>query len=380
MIKIILLDIDGVLVHPGGYRAALRATFNHFINLMGLPDVDIPEDTLTGLEKRGISSEWDMVPLLLASLWTDILSHRPMQNLPSDVSLAAMEIGKHLNGYMPSKIMIPEFELVPVQYPAESALQGGCFPFIPMDLRRSLLHDSRNVRDSQIIRIFQHYSLGSRMFSQTYNLPAEVETESFLLIHDRSNITAAVRAELRQPGIHLAAFTARPSAPPREVNDSHLGYALEAELALELVGLPDIPLIALGKLQYLASQYGFDPVTLLKPSPVQALAAIAAAVTGDEWAALQSACDWVQTGQIKGALAELPHAFELLVVEDTLGGIRSTREAGQVLRTSGLDVTTHALGLTYGSTAKAEAFVQAGVVCFENWEALMKSKFFGSAL
>ena len=31
MTKIILLDIDGVLVHPGGYRAALRATVNHFL-------------------------------------------------------------------------------------------------------------------------------------------------------------------------------------------------------------------------------------------------------------------------------------------------------------------------------------------------------------
>ena len=77
MKKVILLDIDGVLVQHGGYRAALHATLNHFANLMGLSHFDFPEEKLAELEKRGIFSEWDMVPLLLAALWNDILSHRP---------------------------------------------------------------------------------------------------------------------------------------------------------------------------------------------------------------------------------------------------------------------------------------------------------------
>ena len=55
MIKIILLDVDGVLVYPGGYRAALRATVNHFID----PSLEIDEETLTELERRGIASEWN---------------------------------------------------------------------------------------------------------------------------------------------------------------------------------------------------------------------------------------------------------------------------------------------------------------------------------
>ena len=59
MIKIILLDVDGVLVYPGGYRAALRATLDHFI----YPTLEIDEETLTELERRGIASEWDMAPL-----------------------------------------------------------------------------------------------------------------------------------------------------------------------------------------------------------------------------------------------------------------------------------------------------------------------------
>jgi len=373
MTKVILLDIDGVLVHHGGYRAALHATLNHFANLMGLSHFDFPEEKLAELEKRGIFSEWDMVPLLLATLWNDILSRHPISNLPTDVSSAAVEIGRNVNGYVPNDLIIPEFEYISGQYPAEAALQHGCFPFIPMDLRINILSQSRNIKFSQTMRLFQHYSLGSRVYSQTYELPAEVQTESFLLTHDRSYLNDAIRAKLRQPDIYLSALTARPSAPPREVNDSHLGYAPEAEIALELVGLPDIPLIAFGKLEYLAAQRGLDASALIKPSPVHALAAVAAALTGNEWAGLQSAGDWFQTGKLEGVFADLQRSFELYVVEDTLGGIKSTQAAGEILMQNGFNVAVHTLGMTSGSASKIDAFTQAGIPFFENWEALISA-------
>ena len=235
----------------------------------------------------------------------------------------------------------------------------------------NILGQSRNIKFSQTMRLFQHYSLGSRAFSETYDLPAEVETESFLLTHDRSNINDEIRAKLRRPDIYPAGLTLRPSAPPRDVEGSHLGYAPEAEIALELVGLADIPLIAFGKLEYLAASRGLDPGALIKPSPVHALAATAAALTGNEWAGLQSAGDWYQTGKLNGIFSDLPREFELFVVEDTLGGIRSTQAAGEIFQQSGFNVTVHTLGLTSGSAAKIEAFTKAGVPYFENWETLI---------
>ncbi len=372
MKKVILLDIDGVLVHHGGYRAALHATLNHFASLMGLSHFDFPEEKLAELEKRGIFSEWDMVPLLLATLWNDILAHRTNLQLPADLYSAAEEIGRNVNGYIPRELVIPEFDFIAGQYPAEAALQHGCFPHIPMNLRVNILSQSRDVNFSQTMRLFQHYSLGSDVFGKTYDLPEEVKTESFLHTHDRSKINDSIRSKLRQPNIHLAGLTARPSAPPREVDDSHFGYAPEAEIALELVGLADIPLIAFGKLEYLAGKRGLDAGALIKPSPVHALAATAAALTGNEWAGLQSAGDWHQTGKLNGAFADLPREFELFVVEDTMGGIRSTQAAGEILRQNGFDVTTHTLGLTSGSASKMEAFRQAGIRYFENWESLME--------
>jgi len=372
MTKVLLLDIDGVLVKPGGYRAALHATLNYFVNLMGLPHFEFPEEKLAGFERRGITSEWDMVPLLLGVLWDDILSHQSIPDLPSNVSSAAHEIGKHLNGYVPSDLHIPEFGLVAGQYPAETALQNGFFTSIPEQLRVNLLHHSRDVHFSQTMRLFQQYTLGSQAFAETYKLPPEIETESLLHQHDQSNIDDGIRGKLRQPGIQLTAFTARPSAPPREVEAPPLGYAPEAEIALDLVGLPDIPMISFGKLQYLGEQRGYDPEVMLKPSPVQALAAIGAALTGNEWASLQAACDWHETGQLRGILGELPGSFDVTIVEDTLGGIRSVWAAGEILRKAGLDVITHAYGLTSGSVAKAAAFEGVGVLYFDNWGALIE--------
>ena len=371
MTTVLLLDIDGVLVKPGGYRAALHATLNYYVNLMGLPHFEFPEEKLAGFERRGITSEWDMVPLLLGVLWDDILSHQTVSVLPDDVRSAAIQIGRSLNGYIPSDLHIPEFELVAAQYPADTALEAGFFTSIPAPLRTNLLRHSRDVGFSQTMRLFQHYTVGSRAFTETYDLPAEIETESLLHKYDQSNIDVSIREKLRQPGIHLTAFTARPSAPPKEVEAPPLGYAPEAEIALDLVGLPDIPLISFGKLQYLGEQRGYDPETLLKPSPVQALAGIAAALTGDEWSALQAACDWHETGKLAGALAELPQTFEVIIVEDTLGGVRSVMTAGDILREAGLEVSVQACGLTSGSVAKSVAFETAGVSHFSDWESLI---------
>lgn len=367
MNRIILLDVDGVLVQPGGYRAALRSTVNHFID----PQIDIKEEWLADLEKRGISSEWDMAPLLLASYWNDILARQPMRNLSSDVFSAAGEINRQRKVEIPAHLPVPDFPLVRGQYPARSALEAGCFASIPYDLRRNLLRETRSLHKSNTMRIFQHFTLGSRQFTETYNLPAEFETGSFLLLHDSPIIDDEIRAKFFQSDYHLAAFTSRPSRPPRELGESIVGFAPEAELALELAGLSDIPLIAFGKLEYLASQYGLDPAALVKPSPFQALAAVLAAWTGEEWPALRAANRWRETGLLSGIFGRLPKIFELIVVEDTLGGIFSALAAGEILKKAGFDVHVRAAGLTSGVSAKSAAFKDAGVPCFRDWESLI---------
>jgi hypothetical protein len=367
MNRIILLDIDGVLVHPGGYRAALRATVHRFID----PDFEIREDLLTEFERRGISSEWDMSPLIIAAYWEDVLSRQPLTSLPEDVSAAAEQIRRQCKVKPPQRLSIPDFDLVVGQYPAETAFRAGCFPSIPEALRRNLMTETRNFQKSKTFRAFQHFTLGSQHYEETYNLRAEFETESLLLKYDHPKVSDSTRAAFFQNGNRVAAFTARPSHPPREVIDATLGYAPEAELALKLVGMMDVPLMAFGKLEYIAAQYGLNPEIFVKPAPFHALAGTLAAWTGEELSALNAAYDWHGTGKLNSRFGELPKSFELVVIEDTMGGIRSVRAAGEVLQKAGFDVTIRALGLTSGIEAKAQAFEKADVPHFETWESLL---------
>jgi hypothetical protein len=344
----------------------LRATVQRFLG-----DFYVEEDLLTDFERRGISSEWDMAPLIIASYWDYLLSRQPMPNLPEDVSAAAWEIEHRRKVEAPKRLSIPAFSLVPGQYPAETAFRSGCFPAIPERLRKKLLTGTRDVRRSATMRVFQHFTLGSKTFSHTYQLPAEFEAESVLLAQDKANISEAVRVRLERSGYPLAVFTARPSRPPREVHDSIVGYAPEAEMALALIGMENVPLLAFGKLAYIASQHQLDPEALVKPSPFHALAASLAAWTGGELSALQAAYTWYSVGALNGHFDKLPRSFELVVVEDTLGGIRSARAAGDIFRTAGFEALVRPVGLTSGIAAKAAAFEAAGVPHFEGWDELL---------
>ena len=366
MNRILLLDIDGVLVQPGGYRAALRASVQRFVG-----DFYIEESWLTEFEKRGISSEWDMVPLLIASYWDDVLARQPMPDLPDDVFAAAGEIERRRKVEKPRRLIIPEFELLAGQYPAQAALQAGCFPHIPARLRERLLARTRDIQRSATMRTFQHFTLGSETYTQTYALPAEFETESLLLARDKPNLDKAARTQIAQSGFPLAAFTARPSLPPREVSAPGIGYAPEAEMALKLLGLQHLPLAAFGKLEYLASQHQLDPQTLVKPSPFHALAGCLAAWTRQELPSLQAAYTWFAAAAIDGLFGTLPRSFELVVIEDTLSGVRSARAAGEILQKAGFEAVIRPLGLTNGVAAKASAFASAGVSHFDSWDELL---------
>jgi phosphoglycolate phosphatase-like HAD superfamily hydrolase len=50
-----LFDLDGVLIHPGGYREALRRTVAHFSRRAGYPDEPLAEETIEAFEANGIT-------------------------------------------------------------------------------------------------------------------------------------------------------------------------------------------------------------------------------------------------------------------------------------------------------------------------------------
>ncbi|HAD05709.1 MAG TPA: hypothetical protein DCE76_00960, partial [Anaerolineaceae bacterium] len=80
MVNIFLLDIDGVLVKPGGYRTALHRTIAFFLQQLELPEnFNLTEDEIGNFEAHGITSEWDMIPLTFASLFNQVLEGKHIQ-------------------------------------------------------------------------------------------------------------------------------------------------------------------------------------------------------------------------------------------------------------------------------------------------------------
>lgn len=375
MTHVLLLDIDGVLIRPGGYRAAVRATLNHVLERMGMPPQRWDESLLGGLEARGITSEWDMTALLLGALLDALLeADSALRGMPDTLEAALPWVRSRLDGARPQPPPLPAFTWQPGEYPSTAALRLGVFPHLPAGLRTDLLAHTRDVERSLLTRLFQTFTLGSAAFRETYGREAPLESESLLRRHDRPLIPEAVRAALREAWqrneVWLCAFTARPSRPPRGISAPVTGYAPEAELALESVGMADLPLISWGKLRYAAEPLGLDAEALLKPSPVHALAALSAALHGDEYAALREAIHWAQHGALRGRLSALPARLHLHVVEDTLGGVRAVRAAADILRQAGVEASAHPWGLNPLASTKAEVMRREGVPCFADWETL----------
>lgn len=74
---LLLLDVDGVLVHPLGYRDALRATVDHFAGRMGQTVVDITDDEIAVFEACGITNEWDSGAICVSALLLAVLGQQP---------------------------------------------------------------------------------------------------------------------------------------------------------------------------------------------------------------------------------------------------------------------------------------------------------------
>jgi hypothetical protein len=227
---------------------------------------------------------------------------------------------------------------------------------------RDLIRDIYDL-GSPTTRAFQHHTLGSTRFAETYGEPADFETAA-LLERDRPLLSAmnrdrllALRAEVGGT-MQAVIYTARPSLLPVDAPNIETVAALEvipeAEIGRAIVGLEALPLIATGRLAWLAARNGARAEDYVKPVPLHALAAIGAAVNGSEVAALEAALAFVQTGEVSGPLAMLGDtSTRVHVFEDSVGGIQSVSRAVDMLREIGLEVSMEAVGVAAGGRKRA---------------------------
>ena len=376
-VNILLLDVDGVLVEDRGYRAGVVATINYYSRLMGQGDRAPDAVAIEVFHAHGFTNEWDICPLAIGILITAALKQNP------DLALAAAPFDDFLSQFR-------SVTIDPVDYgewiaatddrsgrPAERAMGALAHVFSALPLSdptraslavafSKLLGDPYDFASAPVTQMFQEHVLGSAMFEEVYRMRPRFDLRSLLFDEDQAALSASARATLlalmSRAGAHVCVYTSRPSLPPTDVLDwlsnadrAPVGYSPEAELALRLVDLTDLPLIGMGRMQWLARRVGSKVEYLTKPAPVQSLAAILSAVSCRESESLESAYRLVSEGESAQLLSPLMgRPLDVWVVEDATPGLHAAAGAVDLLRKHGVDARLRAIGVSSGGP-KAEA-------------------------
>jgi len=363
---ILLFDVDSVLVDPQGYLRALQDSVAHFTHHLGVGAHPPTEDEVRTFEAMGLTSEWDSGATCVGALLVERLRAEPHRQLPGSWPEAMVALAAH-----PHPLPHPDYAALAYRVgaligehttTAEAARRtlGEMAEAASLDgtvalLLDALLGHTHDFHRAPFTRHFQHLAIGSGAIKQTYGVPPDFESPAYLLEYDMPLLTAESRARLdaiAAEDVGVALYTARPSLPPSDIEMSPRGYSPEAEMARELVGLDIYPLIGLGSVRWLAGEVDKAVNQLVKPSPVQALAAIGAAARGRESVALKAAYALVAEGKLQPPLSELG-TTTVHIFEDTVSGIGAVEQAVELLQQAGCDVKVRAYGIVPKPGTKA---------------------------
>ena len=381
-----LLDIDNVLIYPGGYRESFSRTISYLSRAMGWKDSNSHHSSAQVFEAHGITNEWDMCAICLSGLFVAV-AQKITDVIFSASVLDSLEIVKTL-GLPRQEVNFSQLarEVAAEMQPSETHLPTLAAPRVFDRIVHStcdpksynsinvlldhILSNARDIESSRTMSIFQNYAIGSANFVKTYSKPSPIETSSLIVKHDvpilsTSNcerlLSASVKKEIR-PVI----FTARPSLPPLGVQDEAHYYSPEAELAVGLVGLDSIPMIASGRTEWLAWETEADPHTFIKPALVHALAAIGAAISGDEIAGLMAAHMFLDKGVLNSPLSDLIDCeLKVTVFEDSYRSIDSVGKVLYLLREFGVQSSLIAKGVA-GNHEKRMLLNKSGATLFDD--------------
>jgi hypothetical protein len=365
-----LFDLDGVLIHPGGYREALRRTAAHFSSEAGYPGRRLEESVIETFEAQGITCEWDIAGIcVMADIFT-LWRASPGLSLPA-------ELESCLRVLRAGSLRLPEPDYAgwarrvnPLgsDTPSASAVKLFRREAVRADPDRVRFREFEAVLDgvlghprefarSPMMRYFQQFTLGSREYEKHYRVPSGVETPSLLAELDRPAISDRSRdrilAMLREKKVPIAVITARPSLPGEAEGDL-TDYPPEAEIGLAVAGLGGLPVAGAGHMVWLAKRHGEKPDAFLKPSPVHSLAAVSLALGDGEGAALEAARMFVEDGKLTPPLDRLgKEETRIRIFEDSPTGVVGTLSAADLLNGAGLNVHLSIFGVATGKEKRA---------------------------
>ena len=318
MKKTLIFDMDGVLLTPRGYHRALQETVRLGADALGYSGIVLTDEHIAQFEGLGISSEWHS----------------------SAASLAVLAFG----GELSLDELFSLLKREPVQIPARIRLEHAI---------EELTGDAQRIRESESIqsasyKIFQELILGSADFERIYGIESSLNVESYLLRFDKPLLETSTRNRLltwlEHPEHGCVVMTNRPSS---EMPDADYG--------LRLVGLAGQPLVGNNDIQWLAEEVGGETAHFLKPNAAHALSALLASTGRGLQESLLGAY-----GLLNGASLDGLDVDEIVVFEDTPGGLISVERAGELL-----GVPVKKVGIA-PSAVKAGFLRAQGADVFEN--------------
>lgn len=365
--KILLFDMDGVLLESAGYHKALTETVRLIGEALGYKNVELTPADIAAFEAAGITSEWDSSVICFIWLMLPLWERFPSLGIPATLTegLFPREYGLAPKWEaLFDKLNQPLSEFGNPVFRAEQILASGH----PREQNiRQIFYEAYSIEKSLTYRIFQELVLGSLFFAETYSLLPWFEAESFLSQFDRPNLIPDESAKLlnwlAEDGHRAAIFTNRPS-----------GYGglstPEAEIGARRVGLAALPIVGYGDMLWLSQQRGVDVGALRKPSPAHTLAALQRARGMDAKTALHLAADLALDGKNVSDWHQF-QGVEVHVFEDTSAGLKSAQAAQGILQELGLNSFWHFLGIS-AVEAKQTALRSVGAEVFSSLsEALM---------
>ncbi len=369
--RILLFDMDGVLLHARGYHRALMETVRLIGTALGFRHPVLTQETIDTFEANGVTSEWESAAictaLMLKAAWRQFPQLRLPETLPlpgpppHDLAMPDIPAFLQAFGLLPAdNTSVERAEgLILANWEGSPSQEGAI---------RELLEGAHRIQGSLTHRIFQELVLGGRAFRQAYGLEPVFDRQGMLSTEDRPALTRTqtgeLRAWIRTPGQRAAVFTNRPSEAPQGFFDTP-----EAEIGLQVVGLEDLPVIGHGGLTWLGDRLGLPYGALLKPSPVHILAALQRALGADQESALLRAGALALEGD-DGRVWEALNGAEVSVFEDAAKGIRSAVGAAGRLSGIGLGIHLRSYGAT-ASSPKVQALGRAGAHVFPTLRAAL---------
>jgi hypothetical protein len=362
--SILLFDMDGVLLKPGGYHRSLMESVKRIGHALGAPQTELREDQIAKFEALTVTNEWDSLAictaLTLIHIWQFDDSVR-LEGLSATTGIITDQA--------------PDFDAFLENFTDVGDLPGHAayahllkkhryLSQAQTDHLAEILLNCRDIYHSLTLPIHQEIVLGSVEFERNYNIKSQLNIDSYLFQHDKPVMTQqhsqALQNWLANPNHHAGILTNRPCRTPKDYLSSP-----EAELGANLIGWDHLPVLGSGLLAwYAVTQQKLPDFTYFKPHAVHTLALlqmIAGCPTKD---ALAKATSLSRKEGNNNAWAWLKGS-RITIFEDSAKGLKSGIAARYCLEDIGIYADFYFVGVTDNSI-KYQALQQLSDVIIPN--------------